>query len=158
MGAKKRSVETAVFCSTVPLDKCGRDGTFKRALAENLATTGLTEAEYVQIAKKMRKADYRFKAYIKHFIEKGYDIEELENGRYVEKKEPSKSASSSTLTQVPLNGEIPTREEIEKVLSGIAPKGKEIDEDVLKSAVEYAFSLDGRTLKSNWWEITKENL
>jgi hypothetical protein len=59
---------------------------------------------------------------------------------------------------VPLNGEIPSREEIEKILSGIAPKGKEIDEDVLKSAVEYAFSLDGRTLKSNWWEITKVNL
>lgn len=55
-------------------------------------------------------------------------------------------------------GEVPTREEIEKILRGIAPKGIEIDEGTLKSAVERTFSSDGRPLKPGWWEITKINL
>jgi len=139
-----------------PLKEYGRPNTFGLAVAQKLAVTGLTEAEYVQIAQRF-KAKERLKQNIRYFKEQGFNIV-LENGRYVDKTESPKPSCSSTLTQVASNGEVPTREEIEKILSGIAPKGKEIDEDVLKSAVEYVFLLDGRTLKSNWWEIAKVNL
>lgn len=62
---------------------------------------------------------------------------------------------SSSMLRAVSKEELPTREEVLKSLRGIAPKGKEIDEDVLKSAVEFAFAQEGRTLKPNWWEIIK---
>lgn len=55
-------------------------------------------------------------------------------------------------------GEIPTREEVKKIISGIVPKGKEIYEEDLKHAIERAFELEKRKLKSDWWGITKINM
>ena len=52
----------------------------------------------------------------------------------------------------------PTREDVEKILREIAPKGKEIDEEVLKRRIEFAFAREKRKLKPGWWEITKRNL
>jgi len=65
---------------------------------------------------------------------------------------------SSTITHPPLIGVNPTRGDVEKILREIAPKGKEIDEEVLKRRIEFAFALEKRTLKLGWWEETKKNL
>jgi hypothetical protein len=53
---------------------------------------------------------------------------------------------------------LPTREEVKNILSGIAPKGKEVDEEALKRAIEFSFASEKRKLKPDWWEITKRNL
>lgn len=51
--------------------------------------------------------------------------------------------------------EIPTREEIEKIMRII---GREVQENVFKQALEADFAQQGRKLQADWWEITKENL
>ncbi|MEW6326065.1 MAG: hypothetical protein AB1487_00465 [Thermodesulfobacteriota bacterium] len=66
--------------------------------------------------------------------------------------------TKTTLAKASSNGEIPTREKIGKILGEIAPRGKEIDEEVLKSAIKITFALDGRKLRPDWWEVTKKNL
>jgi|GEM_PF-5978359 len=53
---------------------------------------------------------------------------------------------------------LPTREEVKNILSGIAPKGKEVDEETLKRAIEFSFASEKRMLKPDWWETTKMNL
>jgi hypothetical protein len=53
------------------------------------------------------------------------------------------------------SGEIPTREDVGKILH---PLGGEADEDVFKAATVATFTKEGRTLNPNWWEITKKNL
>lgn len=50
--------------------------------------------------------------------------------------------------------EIPTKEDVERVLR---PFRGEATEDVFKAAVVVDFAKKGRTLKPNWWEITKIN-
>ena len=140
-----------------PLKEYGKPNTFGLAVAEKLAVSGLTEAEYVQIAQKFNTDVKRFKDYIRYFKDERFNIV-LENGRYVDKTEPSNSSYSSTLTQVASNGEIPTREDIENILSGIAPKKIEVDEEALKHAIEFSFASEKRKLKLDWWKITKKNL
>ena len=54
-----------------------------------------------------------------------------------------------------VRGEIPTREDVERVLR---PRGGEASEDVFKAAVVADFAEKGRTPNPNWWEITKRNL
>ncbi len=49
-------------------------------------------------------------------------------------------------------GEVPTTEEIEKILR---PLGGEAHEDFFKAAVVATFTKEGRTLNTNWWEIIK---
>lgn len=103
MAAKRRVNNAQVFTrrgtgGIVPLKAYGRPGTFGCAVAEKLAVTGLTEAEYVQIAQKHGTSQNRFKAYIDYFKEQGFNIV-LENGRYVEKTESSVFLGSSTQTQ-----------------------------------------------------------
>lgn len=103
MIAKKLGDETSVFTiaeettvftnrgtgSTVPLNKYGRPGTFGLAVAEKLATTGLTEAEYTQFVQKMgKKKCISLKKYIKYFTNEGFNIV-LENDRYVQKSDPA---------------------------------------------------------------------
>lgn len=84
---------------TVPLNIYGRPGTFGRAVAEKLAATGLIEAEYVQIAQQFKiKGVKRFKAYIKYFIDQGFNIV-LENGRYFWHKEENSSFAGSSTQQ-----------------------------------------------------------
>lgn len=83
---------------SVPLKSYGRPGTFGLTIAEKLATTGITEAEYVQIAQRFGTSQNRFKAYIEYFKGQGFNIIS-ENGRYVEKNEPSNVIDSSTQTQ-----------------------------------------------------------
>jgi hypothetical protein len=53
------------------------------------------------------------------------------------------------------DAEIPTREDIERVLR---PLGGEATEDVFKAAVVDDYTEKGRKLKIGWWEITKRNL
>lgn len=73
----------------------GKPESFGRAVAVALATTGLTEAEYVLMAQKFEiKGIKRFKAYRKFYEKEGYDIVELENGRFVENQEQSSFAGS----------------------------------------------------------------
>ncbi|OGU13098.1 MAG: hypothetical protein A2076_07425 [Geobacteraceae bacterium GWC2_53_11] len=70
---------------TVPLKAYGRTGTFQLAVAEKLATTGFTEAEFVQFAHKMGKMKFIYlKKYINFFTNEGFDII-CENGRYIQK-------------------------------------------------------------------------
>lgn len=64
----------------------------------------------------------------------------------------------NNLTLSTVDGEDPTKSDVEKILREIAPKGKEIDEEVLKRRIEFAFALENRTLKLGWWERTKKNL
>ncbi|MBK5276536.1 MAG: hypothetical protein JJE30_16010 [Desulfuromonadales bacterium] len=79
----------------------GKPESFGRAVAVALATTGLTEAEYVLMAQKFEiKGIKRFKAYRKFYEKEGYDIVELEKGRFVEKQEPSRFAGSLTSTDI----------------------------------------------------------
>lgn len=88
--AKDSDGRTTVFTNrgtgrTVPLYMYGRPNTFTLALAEKLASTGLTEAEYVHIAQKFGTSVKRFNAYIRYFRQEGFNIV-LENGRYVQRK------------------------------------------------------------------------
>lgn len=64
-----------------PLAKYGREGTFTRAIAEKLATTGLTNAEYVTIAEAFKADVKRFKAYITYHKSQGFNFTCAE-GRY----------------------------------------------------------------------------
>jgi len=103
LAAKRRVNDKPVFSrrgtgGIVPLKAYGRPGTFGCAVAEKLAETGLTEAEYVQIAQKFGTSQNRLKAYVEYFKEQGFNIV-LENGRYVEKAESLKFPGSSTQNQ-----------------------------------------------------------
>ena len=74
-----------------------------------------------------------------------------------------KEIADSTLLKKPhsdeqSDGEIPTREEIEKILEKIAHDRREVNEDLLKSSIEVTFKLENRMLMPGWWEITKRNL
>src|SRR3990172_6815574 len=93
----------------------------------------------------------------KYFIKLGFVV--VDGGKPVDdittvklslRKEPAADRSLST----PLAGEIPSREDIEKILRLL---GGESDEDVFKAAVVTTFTKEERTLNSNWWEITKKN-
>ncbi|KAF0159548.1 MAG: hypothetical protein FD159_489 [Syntrophaceae bacterium] len=92
----------------------------------------------------------------KYFINLGFTVENNEK--------PSVNVSKPNLyarqepTSTPPAGEIPTREEIKKILGEIAPEGREVDEDSLKSRIEVTFKLKNRMLMPDWWEITKKNL
>jgi len=96
---RKRVDETAVFkhadesvvfvnrgtSGTVPLKKYGRPNSFVLAVAEKLATTGLTEAEFVKMAHNFKTDVKRFKAHIRYFEKEGFQFVLLENGRYLQK-------------------------------------------------------------------------
>jgi hypothetical protein len=70
---------------TVPLEKYGLPGTFGLAVAEKLATTGITESEYIQFVQKIgKKKCIPLKGYIRYFTKEGFNII-LENGRFVQK-------------------------------------------------------------------------
>ncbi|MBU5612871.1 hypothetical protein [Geomonas azotofigens] len=69
-----------------PLKEYGKLGTFGLAIAQKLAATGLTEADYIQIARQFKADETRFYAYIRYFKNEKFNII-LENGRYVDKTE-----------------------------------------------------------------------
>lgn len=71
-----------------------------------------------------------------------------------------KGTADSTLSKKNYNeekakSEIPTREEIEKILITI---GREAHVDVLENALESYYAKERRTLSPDWWEVTKKNL
>lgn len=140
-----------------PLKEYGKPNTFGLAIAQKLAATGLTEAEYVQIAQRF-KAKERLKQHIRYFKSEGFNIT-LENGRYVDKTEPSLSLGPSTPTQVFLNGEIPTKEDIDLAESQLRKNPDEIiGIETVLDQVEINFKKAGKSLKENWREITRKNI
>lgn len=162
MRAKKRVIEKAVFtnrgtCGTVPLNAYGRPGTFGLAVAEKLAATGLTEDEYVIIAQKFGTSEKRFKAYIRFFIQEGFNIV-LENGRYVQKDESSNLASSLSPTQAPSKNEIPTKEDFEFAYRELTCFGETISIDSVLDQIETNTKKKGHLFNSNWRMITEENI
>lgn len=68
----------------VHLSQVGRIGSFGRAIAEKLATSGLTEAEYIAIATEHSANTKRFKEYAKYYQKEGYNIV-TEGGKLVDK-------------------------------------------------------------------------
>lgn len=72
-----------------PLQEYGKPNTFGLAIAQKLAATGLTEAEYIQIARQFKANETRFHAYLRYFKSERFNII-LQNGRYVDKTEPAK--------------------------------------------------------------------
>lgn len=139
-----------------PLKEYGDPNTFGLAIAEKLAASGLTKDEYVQIAKNFKADETRFNDYIRYFKKEKFNIV-LENGRYVYKTESSNSLGS-TLTQAASSGELPAKNVVENILHKIDPKRNEIDEDVLKRAIEDFYASEDRKLNPDWWELTKINL
>jgi hypothetical protein len=66
-----------------------------------------------------------------------------------------KAASQKNDDQAQDSGKIPTKEEIEMILRRNAQMGKEINENVFKSAVEATFTSNRQKLRPDWWEIIK---
>lgn len=162
MRAKKRVVEKAVFTSrgsggTVPLNEYGRPGTFGLAVAEKLAATGLNEAEYVIIAQKFGTNEKRFKAYIRYFIQEGFNIV-LENGRYVQKEESSYLTGSLSPTQAPSKSEIPTKVDFESAYKALTCPGETISIDSVLDQIEINAKKKGHLFNNNWRMITEENI
>ena len=116
--------------------------------------------KYSGAGEVVKRADRHFKYDPKQrfdsFKERQAMIENVLKG-YMSKNIIDKSNLKFDAVPLP-QGEIPTREEVKKILSRIVPKGKEIDEEDLEHAIELTFELEKRTLKSDWWEITKTNM
>ena len=129
--------------------------------------SGATIKDMLRLRRDMGNDDYKKEsALLKliYAIEKAYLVELIVNGDNYRFQRVNTNASSPSIasqqthSQPQDNSHQPTREEVEKILREIAPKGKEIDEELLKRRIEFAFALEKRTLKAGWWERTKINL
>ena len=91
----------------------------------------------------------------KYFTKLGFAVLDSEKPVDNKSKVLLRKATTSISSTGMFSGEIPTREDIEKILW---PLGGEADEDTFKEAVGDFFKKEKRPLRADWWEITKRNL
>lgn len=91
----------------------------------------------------------------KYFTQLGFVV--VDNEKPVENISKSilKKATTNILSSGTFSGETPSKEEIEKILRSV---GGETDENTFKEEIKDFFEKEKRTLRPDWWEITKKNL
>ena len=103
-----------------------------------------------------KRADKHYSVDERHTLKRFMERQEkIRNKLGLDNAGNPKNDNKNTKTVHSSDAEIPSREEIEKVMRTI---GREVRENVLKVEVEAYFVQQGRKLQAGWWEITKGNL
>lgn len=91
----------------------------------------------------------------KYFTPLGFVVADIKKPADNINKSILRKASTNILSSGTFSGETPSKEAVENILRSA---GGEADEDTLKEAIEDFFEKEKRTLRPDWWEITKKNL